>query len=217
MIFGKIDFLNLLPFHVFIKRHIRSSHTKSIIRHKRNVPSYINNEFKNKRVDGAFISSIESRKSRCLDIGIVAKKEVQSVLVFEGTLQFDKASATSNKLSQILELQGEIVIGDRALKRYLNGEPCIDMAEVWNKKTGLPFVFARFCYNRHRKYFERLGKKFLHTEHKIPQYILKKESQKVGIAQKDILNYLEKISYDIDKKSKKGLNLFLSKADKISK
>ena len=217
MIFGKIDYLNLLPFHIFLKKYIKSSHLKSIIRHKKNVPSSINKEFKKRRVDGAFISSVESKNKKCLDVGIVARGEVKSVLVRPGKIGFDTASATSNKLAQILKINGEVIIGDRALKYFLSGEPCVDLGKQWKINTNLPFVFARFCYNKHGKYLKKLGNEFINKKHKIPHYILNKESKKIGISNNEILSYLTLISYKIDKKANKGLNLFLKKANKISK
>ena len=42
MIFGKIDYLNLLPFHVFLKRSRLSSQDKKIIEFKKGVPSKLN-------------------------------------------------------------------------------------------------------------------------------------------------------------------------------
>ena len=46
MIFAKIDFINLLPFHIFIKKNIQSTQLKSIIKNKKSYPSFINNKFK---------------------------------------------------------------------------------------------------------------------------------------------------------------------------
>ena len=51
MIFAKIDFINLLPFHIFIKKNIQSSQQKSIIEYKKSYPSYINIKFKKRKVD----------------------------------------------------------------------------------------------------------------------------------------------------------------------
>jgi chorismate dehydratase len=73
MIFAKIDFINLLPFHIFIKKNIQSTQLKSIIEYKKSYPSFINNKFKKRKVDSAFISSIASRNEKFLDFGIVAK------------------------------------------------------------------------------------------------------------------------------------------------
>ena len=81
MIFGKIDYLNLLPFHVFIKRYMNNSRLHTSINFKKGVPSQINHAFKKRRVDAAFVSSVETSKYKSLNVGIVAKKEVLSVLL----------------------------------------------------------------------------------------------------------------------------------------
>ena len=83
MIFGKIDYLNLLPFHVFLKRSRLSSQDKKIIEFKKGVPSKLNRDLRCRKIDAAVISSIESRKKRYkkVSLGIVAKGDVKSVLV----------------------------------------------------------------------------------------------------------------------------------------
>jgi len=202
MIFGKIDYLNLLPFHTFMKKSYNA-------RYKYGVPSYINNEFLSKRVDGAFISSIKAKKHNYLNLGIIAKKEVLSVLVIPNTLnKIDSDSATSNKLAQILDIKGEVIIGDKALKYYLENNNYIDLAEQWNKKYNLPFVFALLCFHNNKNLYKNIEKNFLKRQIKIPQYILKQASKKTKIEKKEILNYLNYISYDLNYKAKKGLKLF---------
>ncbi len=49
MIFAKIDFINLLPFHIYIKKNIPSSQMKSIIEYKKSYPSNINKKYKKKK------------------------------------------------------------------------------------------------------------------------------------------------------------------------
>lgn len=209
MLFGKIDYLNLLPFHVFIKRHARSLRQHSVIHYKKGVPSQINKAFKKRRIDAAFISSVESQKFSCLDLGIVAKKEVLSVLVLPGISKEDSASATSNALAKQLNIQGEVIIGDRALKHYLESGVGVDLAKVWYDKTQLPFAFARLCYHKKGCYLKKMVKAYKKSPTKIPQYLLKKASIKSEISQKNIRAYLKKISYDIDTKGKKSLKKFL--------
>jgi len=202
MIFGKIDYLNLLPFHTFMKRY-------SNARYKNGVPSYINNEFLSKRVDGAFISSVKAKKHNHLNLGIIAKKEVLSVLVIpHNSTKNDTASATSNKLAQILNIQGEVIIGDKALRYYIQNRPFIDLADEWHKRYNLPFVFALLCYHKDKNVYKKIEKYFLKQNLKIPQYILKQASIKTNIEKKEILNYLNYISYTLDIKAKKGLKLF---------
>ena len=210
MLFGSISYLNLLPFQLFLKRHLKSSSAKMAFRYKRAVPSEINRSLRRREVNAAFISSIESKKSTCTDLGIIAYRKVYSVLLLEGVDQTDPASATSNRLAEVLDLHGKVLIGDAALKYYLDAGEGIDLAEAWYEKTGLPFVFARLCYNKHGVQVERLAKHFARTKVRIPQYMLKKEAAKRGITPKELTWYLEHIYYKMDWRAKRSLKKFLN-------
>ncbi len=210
MLFGSISYLNLLPFQLFLKRAIRSNAAKMSFRYKRAVPSQINKALKRRAINAAFISSVESRKSKCTNLGIIAHKKVYSVLLLEGENEKDPASATSNQLAKVLNLQGKVLIGDAALKHHLDGGEGLDLAEAWYDKTGLPFVFARLCYNKHEASLQKLAKQFTKSKVKIPQYILKREAKKRGISPKQLTWYLEHIYYEMDWKAKRSLKLFLS-------
>ncbi len=212
MIFGSISYLNLLPFQVFMKRYIRHSSTKMAINYRKDVPSQINKALKNRHINAGFISSIASPKYKCTDLGIIANKAVYSVFLIEGEDKSDHESASSNQLAKILNLKGEVIIGDKALQYYLNGGEGIDLATAWYEKTALPFVFGRLCYNCHGKVIKDIAQKFVQHPVKIPQYILKKEAKKRGITPKQLLWYLEHIEYEMNYKSKKSLKLFLQKA-----
>ena len=209
MIFGKIQYLNLLPFHVFMKHYTRSSQEKQSMQYYKGVPSSINKKFISRKVDAAFISSISAKKYQNVGLGIIAKKEVLSVLVlpYEKN-QKDSASASSNVLADVLGLDGEVLIGDKALKHYLAGKAHIDLAKEWNKQYKLPFVFALLCFHKEKKLYKDIEKKFVKQKVKIPQYLLLNAAKRTGISAKDILNYLEYISYEVDYKAKKGLDLF---------
>lgn len=217
MIFGKIEYLNLLPFHVFMKRYAKSSQQRNSLHYKRGVPSQINKAFQTRRVDAAFISSVTSRKCKCLDLGIMARKEVKSVLLLPGTEQNDDESATSNILAKVLGLKGQVIIGDKALKHYLNNDDnAIDLAKVWYERQHLPFVFARLCYHGETEPYQKLSKAFLKSSPKIPYYILENASQKTGIKKKDILEYLKLIEYELDRHAQLSLKRFLRLAGSIS-
>jgi chorismate dehydratase len=209
MLFGSISYLNLLPFQVFLKRSLRHNASKMTFGYKRAIPSQINKALARKSIHAGFISSIESSAYPCTDLGIIAHKKVYSVLVLEGQTQSDPASASSNKLATLLNVQGKVLIGDEALKYYLLGGKGIDLAQAWYEQTGLPFVFARLCYNKHTKAIQRIAKEFSQKQTKIPQYILKKEAKKRDISPKELLWYLEHITYEMDWKAKKGLKKFL--------
>ncbi|MBF7047436.1 menaquinone via futalosine step 1, partial [Campylobacter volucris] len=148
MIFGKIDYLNLLPLHIYLKKMPLPTYVKKTTEYKKGVPAKLNKHLYYRRVDAAIISSIESRlkKYKTLNIGICANKKVKSVLVKKNTQnKDDTSSATSNALAKVLRQNGEVIIGDRALKLYLqNPNDYIDLCKLWHEKTNLPFVFARF-------------------------------------------------------------------------
>jgi chorismate dehydratase len=219
MKFGAINYLNLLPFYVFMKQHLKTNSEKKKLFFKKGVPSKINSFYKNKRVDGAFISSIRSRNEKnCSNLGIIAKKDVLSVIVINGTSQQDSESETSNKLATILNKKGKVLIGDKALKFCLENKnnnliKFEDLAVIWNQKYKLPFVFARLCFNKQNNYyFDILLSKFANSKIKVPFYILKSEAKRLNISVSEVKLYLSKISYKIDKKSEKSLSLFLKKS-----
>ncbi|MBR8462285.1 menaquinone via futalosine step 1 [Campylobacter sp. faydin G-105] len=217
MLFGKIDYLNLLPFHIFLKRSALLSYVKKSIEHNKGVPSHLNKMLLKNRIDAAVISSVESRHKiyKKLDFGIVAKGDVKSVLVRKSSeVKLDSASATSNMLSKILGLKGEVIIGDRALKAYVDegSDKFYDMGQLWHKRTNLPFVFARFCYRKNAKIYKKLSHSFLRQNVKIPSYILNEYAKTRDISPNNIKWYLKFISYKIRTKEKKALFMFLNRA-----
>ncbi|MFK2822710.1 MqnA/MqnD/SBP family protein [Arcobacter sp. YIC-80] len=211
MIFAKIDFINLLPFNIYIKKNIKSNQIKSIINYKKSYPSAINKRFKKRKVDAAFISSIASRNEKKLNLGIVAKNDVLSVLLIPGEYKKDYQSETSNALAKVLDLEGKVIIGDKALKYYhtTKDKNFIDLAQHWKEKYNLPFVFAVLCFNSNKKLLTKITKNFDKKKIKIPQYILKEYSKRSGISTNNILEYLNKIDYDLNIKEKRALKLFL--------
>lgn len=211
MIFGKIEYLNLLPFHIFMKRFTKSSSEKMSMHYKRGVPSNINEKFMRRNVDAAFISSVNARNFQNVNLGIIAKKEVLSVLVIPNTNDAkDAESATSNVLCKVLNTHGKVLIGDKALKYVLDGNDYIDLAKMWNEKYNIPFVFAILCFHKDKHRYKQIQSQFLKQKIKIPQYILAQSSKRTEVKKKDILTYLTYISYDLDAKAKLGLKKFYS-------
>lgn len=213
LIFGKIDFLNLLPFHVFIKRYARSLRFHQSLHYHKGVPSALNRDFAMRRIDAAFISSITAKNCTHFDVGIVAKKEVLSVLSLPAEVSKNDAdSATSNRLSQILGVRGEVLIGDKALRYYYSGGEHTDLGKVWHEKTNLPFVFALLCTHEHTDELQRLSRAFVTARIRIPYYILMEASRKSDLTPKQILHYLKFISYRVGEKEKRGLKKFVKEA-----
>jgi chorismate dehydratase len=210
VLFGSISYLNLLPFQLFLKRYLRSNAAQMAFRYKRAVPSRINASLRRGEVNAAFISSVHSPRFTCTDLGIIARGAVYSVFVLPETDADDPASETSNRLARILGLHGRVLIGDAALRHYLDGGEGIDLAAEWHARTGLPFVFARLCYNRHGSTVRTLSKRFARTRIRIPHYILKREAAKRGITPAQLTWYLEHIDYTIDWRTERGLRRFLA-------
>lgn len=221
MLFGKIDYINLLPFHIYLKKSNLSNSIKKSCEFKKSYPSNINKKFSRRLVDGAFISSVESNKKNihALNLGIIAKKRVDSVLVKKNTANaHDPHSATSNVLAKVLEIDGEVYIGDKALKLYLESpDEYIDLAAQWYEKYQLPFVFARLCVTKNLKIYKKIAAQFGSKKVRIPQYILKKYANERKIPPKEILKYLTLISYQIGKKESNSLKIFLKKSNHFGK
>ncbi|MDR3177433.1 MAG: menaquinone via futalosine step 1 [Campylobacteraceae bacterium] len=212
MTFGKIDYINMLPFHIFLKKTPLPNSFKQSIAYKKSYPSRLNEELKKRRIDAAYISSIASahKSLRTINSGIVAKKAVKSVIIKKGTYVKDPHSATSNALAKALGIDGKVTIGDSALKLYLeNPNAYIDMGAAWYQKERLPFVFARLSVSRHYLFFKKTADKFKKQKIFIPQYILEDYAQKRGISKSDIKEYLKLLTYDIDAKAQAGLDRFL--------
>ena len=214
MIFGKIEYLNLLPFHVFMKRFTKSSSAKMSMEYKRSVPAKVNAAFHSRRVDAAFISSISAYKSTYVGLGIIAKKSVRSVLIIPNkTSKKDKESASSNILASVLGVEGEILIGDKALRYALKNSDYIDLAELWHERYNLPFVFALLCYHKDKKLYKKVEREFLKREFRIPQYILEEAAKRTAVSKEEILEYLTLISYELDTSAQKGLKKFYKLAN----
>ncbi len=217
MIFGSIAYLNLLPFAFYLKRSIRNNQERQILQYRQGVPSKINQLFKKRTIDAAFISSIKSQRCRCSNLGIIADGAVYSVLLLKSEQMFDGESDTSNILSQVLGLKGKVIIGDKALRYYLSGKEATDLSLVWKQKTKLPFVFARLCFNKDRKRVLKLAKRFHKRGSKVPFRYLKKEASKRDISVKELQWYLKHIDYTIGKREEQSLKLFFRKAKQVNK
>ncbi len=200
-----------------MKRFMKTSQERISMEYKRGVPAKINIAFHAKRVDAAFISSISGEHSSHVGLGIVARKNVKSVLVIPDVKnKKDKESATSNVLAKILKVQGEVLIGDKALRYALKNDNYIDLAQLWYEKHKLPFVFALLCYHKDKRRYEKIEQEFLKRRVKIPQYILKKASLRTEIQAEEIVEYLKLISYKVDSKAKLGVKKFYKEAKRVS-
>lgn len=215
MRFGKIEYLNLLPFDVFVKKYPLPAYFKMFLNLKKSYPSKLNMDFLHRRIDAGFISSIAGydcvRKKQTTIAGIVAKGAVWSVLVLPNEQKDDYQSASSNALAKVLGIKGEVLIGDKALIYKLSGGAAIDLGEKWWDIHHLGFSFGRLCFNRYARFYKHLACSFVKTSVKIPYYILCERSRQSGVSQKDILAYLKHIHYRIGKKENIAISRFYAK------
>lgn len=167
-----------------------------------------------RRIDAAFISSITAKNCRHFGVGIVAQREVLSVLSLPSPDKTDQDSATSNLLAQILDVHGEVLIGDKALRYYYSGGEHTDLGKLWHEWTGLPFVFALLCTHHHSEELRRLSSAFLAKKVKIPYYILMEASRKSDLSPTQITHYLKFISYKVGVKEEKGYKRFIRETKK---
>jgi len=75
---------------------------------------------------------------------VVTKGAVYSVFVIsKNSKKRDSESDTSNILREILNLDGEVIIGDKALKLYLDDQDIelVDLSLEWYRRTKLPFGY----------------------------------------------------------------------------
>lgn len=214
MRFGKIQYLNLLPFDVFLKQYPLPSFIKQAAFLKRSYPSKLNQLFLFKQIDSGFISSIAGRQShykhKATKSGIISNGAVWSVLNINLESKKDFESDTSNALSKVLNLHGKVLIGDKALQFYFNNKDSsfIDMGEEWKKRENLPFVFGRMCANKYIDLYKNISLNFNKKPIKIPYFMLKKASLESNLESKQIKNYLKRIYYKIGHKELKSLERF---------
>ncbi len=114
--------------------------------------------------------------------------------------------------NEILNTNAAVVIGDRtfAINGQYNYE--YDLAEEWQKFTGLPFVFAAWVSTN------KLSSEFINTFNQVLKHgvdntliaIEENEAITPNLTKSEIKNYLtQRISYTFDAEKKKGLTLFL--------
>lgn len=114
--------------------------------------------------------------------------------------------------SQISGTTAGLVIGDRALEQRKISSFIYDLGEEWEKFTGLPFVFAAWISNK------KLDQDFINRFNKANSFGLDKIDEVVRQNSYEVFDlhhyYTDCISFEMDEKKKKGLELFLKKLTK---
>jgi len=116
---------------------------------------------------------------------------------------------SGNYQSKISGTTAGLVIGDRALQQRKISSFIYDLGEEWEKFTGLPFVFAAWINNK------KLDEGFIQHFNEANAFGLHKIDEVVSENPYSVFDlhhyYTDCISFDLDEKKKKGLELFLKK------
>ena len=142
-------------------------------------------------------TSVELLKILCREHWNVSPKFISSSVGFENKVEGKTAA---------------LIIGDRAFSANGNYKFVFDLSESWNEMTGLPFVFA--CWVSNKKIEDDFISEFnesLKTGVKNMYKAIDKESVNYPhcLNPVDYLNH--KISYNLDTKKRRGMELFLTK------
>lgn len=135
-------------------------------------------------------------------------------IIFREFLGFEPEWRTVEPdIGSMLEVaDAAMLIGDPALALSLDGSSTrfrtFDIAELWNKYTGLGFVFAMWMTRRDSCPIDLEVSRDEGVQH-IPE-IAANYAQVLGHERAEMVNYLsESISYSIDEKMQEGMDLYL--------
>ena len=109
--------------------------------------------------------------------------------------------------SKISGTTAGLVIGDRALQQRKISSFIYDLGEEWEKFTGLPFVFAAWISNK------KLDEDFIKRFNEANAFGLNKINEIVNENPYNVFDlhhyYTDCISFNLNEKKRKGLELFL--------
>ena len=156
---------------------------------------------------------LEKIKTILLDYQSRTSVALLKVLIREyWKLNVDFESTSGNYQSKISGTTAGLVIGDRALQQRKISPFIYDLGEQWKKFTGLPFVFAAWISNK--KLDDNFIKNFNEANasglNEIDEVVKENPFEAFDLHH----YYSECISFEMDEKKKKGLELFLQKLTK---
>jgi len=123
MIFGKIDYLNLLPFHVFLKAAPLKTQVKKAIEFKKGVPSKLNRALNARKIDAA----------ECFyDLGQIWHEKTNLPFVF-GRFSYVKNGSFYKKLVAKF-LQKNVKIPNYILAQYAKSRDISEQDIKWYLK-----------------------------------------------------------------------------------
>lgn len=116
--------------------------------------------------------------------------------------------------SQIKGTTAGVIIGDRAIGQEKNFRYFYDLGEIWQKHTGLPFVFAAWVSNRplDPEFVAAFNEALKKGIEAIPQliYLIPPPHPSFDLGE----YYTHYISYELDQPKRKALSIFLEKISK---
>jgi chorismate dehydratase len=119
-------------------------------------------------------------------------------------------------IDQIKGTTAAVVIGDRTIPMFEKFEYVYDLGEIWQKMTGLPFVFAAWVspFSLNQEFIELFHQACELGMDSIDQIIQK--SKDINNSHFNIESYYKKyISYPLDDLKQQGLDLFLTKVAEL--
>lgn len=127
-------------------------------------------------------------------------------------LNVDYLNAKPNYEKNIIGTEAAVVIGDRTFTLNNTFKYEYDLAEEWQKFTGLPFVFAAWVSS------EKLDKNFISKFNSILKtgvdnciQAIDESETKLPLSKEKITEYLtQRIDYNLDSKKREALELFLN-------
>jgi len=124
-------------------------------------------------------------------------------------------NTSGNYQTKISGTTAGLVIGDRALQQRKISPFIYDLGEEWKKFTGLPFVFAAWISNK------KLDADFIQKFNEANAFGLNKIDEVVNQNPYEVFDlhhyYTDCISFEMDEKKKKGLEIFLKKVTEMFK
>ena len=110
-------------------------------------------------------------------------------------------------LQQIKGHTAAVVIGDRALHQISRSAYVYDLGAAWKEMTGLPFVFAAWISNK------KLDEGWIRRFDQANEFGIQNISrviEEMPVGEFDLKKYFTSyLSYELDNRKQKGLNLFL--------
>ncbi len=141
-------------------------------------------------------------------------------IIFREFMAFEPSwsDARPNIKEMLVASDAALLIGDPALAlaSTQSGSPeyrIYDLAELWNKHTGLGFVFAMWMSSSERSEINFAGARDEGMEHL--DEIIANYAPDIGLDKKDMRSYLgENISYTVDDSMLNGMELYFNLAAK---